>query len=135
MPLKATLKEVNVGPKFTTRIFTVVASGVYTQVAAGGETLDLSPAGIISTTEDGGKEYSGLPVVNPIVLTEPSGNYAEILDVTAVNASGVRALNNYVMKWYIPGGTELPGAAYPAGLLAPVGGNAIQVAMTHRTAH
>lgn len=135
MAVKATLKSVQVGPKWTTRTFTLAFSGNYTPVANGGETLDLSPNGIISTTEDGGKTYSGLPVVNPNPTNCPGGNYAEIMDVTSVNASGVKGLNNYVIRVFTPGGVELTLAAYPAGLLAPAGGNLMQVQMTHRTAH
>lgn len=135
MAVKATLKAIQVGPKWTTRTFVLALTGNYTQVANGGETLDLSPAGISSPTEDGGKEYSGLPIVNPDPVNCPGGNYAEIMDVTAVNASGIKALNNWVIKWYVPGGTELPAGAYPASLLTPSGGNLAQVVMTHRTAH
>jgi hypothetical protein len=135
MAVKATLKTVQVGPRWTVRTFLLALTGNYTQVAAGGETLDLSPNGITSTTEDGGKEYSGLPAYNPCPNNCPGGNYAEIMDVTAVNASGVKALNNYVIKWYAPGGGEVAGGAYPAALLNPAGGNLVQVTMVHKTGH
>lgn len=135
MAAKATLKMIQVGPKFTVRTFILALTGLYTPIANGGETLDLSPAGIISVDQDGGKEYSGLPIVNPTPNTNPGGNYAEIMDITAVNALGVKALNNYVIKWYTGGGVEVVAGAYPAALLAPAGGNVVQVTMIHKTLH
>lgn len=135
MPVKATLKSVQVGPRWTTRTFTLVFTGNYTPVANGGETLDLSPNGVTSQTEDGGKEYSGQPIVLPNPTNCPGGNYAEIMDVTSVNAQGVKALNNFVIRVFSPGGVELTLAAYPAALLNPLGNNLMQVQMTHKTAH
>lgn len=135
MSAKATLRLLQVGPKWTTRTFTIAFTGNYTPVANGGETLDLSPAGVVSASQDGGKGYTGLPAVNPNPVNCPGGNYAEVMDATSVNAAAVRALNNYVLRVFTPGGVELAAAAYPAALLNPLGGNLLQVSMTHVTGH
>lgn len=109
------------GNNFVTKVFGIIVSGSYTQssgIGTAGETLAMNSAAVIGkparpklpSTLNG--STSNLIPNNSIKVVRAPAGYDALVEQNATSPTA----QNYVLRIFTSGGTELSGGSYPAAI-------------------